>query len=352
MIDADLDGVYEYLISTIDMMDGDYSGAIYEYDADDGNLYYLGEPTSTQFVSGSDYVLFEVPLGYLGYPSALVAYAFTFENNGSDYDVAPDSMSGTEDLAIMPLYYAAWLLLLDVDLDEVVGDGDDYVEPGETHAASFDVANIGLADSLQTEGTLGCDDPDVTVAAGTIDAGPIPAGTTLTTGPLWAFEIDPGAPPSTVLDFDISLDAGGIGTDGRFYVNTGLFPGDTCADAPDVPASTVLVGNTAYSSNDYDNPSLCTSYVAEGPDVVYAIDLTAGQTLVADLEYAAGGPDAVLYISTNAYNPDTWCLDGADMNVDETETLTYTAASSAVHYLVVDGYDSGIGGEYELAVTF
>ena len=350
LLDTDVDGVYEYLVSTIDMMDGDFSGAIYELE-DDSYYYYLDETADTEFTAGSDYLLFEIPLADLGYPSVIAAYTLAFADAGLDWDSAPDSGTALQDHAVMPLYDAAWLVPVDVDIEEVSGDGDDTIEPGETHAASFDVVNLGLSDAPQCLGTLFSFDPDVAVATAAIDAGPVPAGTTITTGPLWAFELAAGAPASDVVQIGVIMDAGGLWDSGWFDVTTGPVGGDTCAQAPVLDASVVLGGSTLYALNDYSDPSACTSYAAIGPDVVYALDLSAGQTVTADLEYAAGGGDAVLYISTDPGQPDTNCLAGADLNVDETETLTFTASTTGIHYLVVDAYDIWNGGEFELALT-
>ena len=352
LLDVDLDGAYEYLLTTFDVADVDYSGGLYELNSEDGYYYLVGEPSLYQFASGTDFLLFGVPLADIGYPTMLLGYAYATDVTGADIDFAPDALTGTEDHAIMPLMEAPWLMLLDAGIEEVAGDGDDLTEPGEAWALSAEVRNVGLVDAPQTLSTLQIGETWATVAVDSVDAGPIPAGSSIVTGPSWPFEIDPSAPPSALFDASFATDTGGLVFEVEWTFQSGIVGGETGALAPDVTSSGVLVGDTTSASDDYDDPSGCTGYTAEGPDLVYAIDLAAGQTLSADLVYEPGGPDAVLYVSTSAFFADSWCLEGSDDDEDETESLTYTASTTATHYVVVDGYKSGVGGEYELTLTF
>ena len=119
-----------------------------------------------------------------------------------------------------------------------------------------------------------------------------------------------------------------------------------------IPISGVLLGDTSTYADDYDDPSPCTGYQAAGRDAVYAVDLVVGQQILAVLEYAQGGPDAVLYLSDDPTNPDSACLEGADLGLGESESLTYTATTAGTHYVVVDGYSWGFGHIYQLTLTF
>ena len=164
-------------------------------------------------------------------------------------------------------------------------------------------------------------------------------------------EIDAGAPANVSLFLDLILDADGTAREEWVQVDIGLLPADLAEDAPIVPSWGVYEGDTTLMADDYSDPSACTSYSASGNDGVYALDLTAGQTVDVDLEYTTADPDAVLYISDDAAAPDTACLDGADANVDGTESLSFTAPADGIYYLVIDNWNTG-GGPFEVAIFF
>ena len=83
-------------------------------------------------------------------------------------------------------------------------------------------------------------------------------------------------------------------------------------------------------------PTSCTGYSAAGNDVVYSIYLTAGQTFTASQQ---GAHDSSIYVVTDCYDPENTCVAGADATfTGDVETVSFTAPSTGVYYLIIDGY--------------
>lgn len=127
---------------------------------------------------------------------------------------------------------------------------------------------------------------------------------------------------------------------------------DTCAQAIDLTAGAggaggvTVSGNTTGYANDTEPANTCTGYIPDGPDAVYTVDALAGETIVATLVPNAW--DASLFISSNCtFN--AACLVGADAGAP-TETVSWTAQTSATYYVVVESWDVASFGAYELTV--
>ncbi|RMG17040.1 MAG: PKD domain-containing protein [Deltaproteobacteria bacterium] len=122
--------------------------------------------------------------------------------------------------------------------------------------------------------------------------------------------------------------------------------GDTCAYAIPILASGTIQHTTEGAVDNYHAAtcSQSTSPATQEPDVVFAIDLTAGQTLTATITNAPSNFDTVLYLRSSCLvqSSEVACDDdGAGMNY--WSSLTYTAMADGTYYLIVDGF--GLPGE-------
>lgn len=136
---------------------------------------------------------------------------------------------------------------------------------------------------------------------------------------------------------------------------------DTCAGALPLPVGTTR-GTTRGARNDYTHVrdgGGCIEVEEDAPDVVYAIELAAGETLdvtgLADFNIALAlhGPDrgagAGEGPSTICTTTSTRCVIGVEVTgYGEAETLRYTATTSGTYYLVVDAFFSEMIGGFEL----
>ncbi len=131
-------------------------------------------------------------------------------------------------------------------------------------------------------------------------------------------------------------------------------PVDTCAQAQNlttgaltVPGATVTGDTTGYVDN-VQPPSSCTGYLPDGPDAVYFVNATAGQTISATV--TPNGWDVSIYIIGACVMVPT-CLDGADQFTGGTaETATYLVPTAGTYHVVVDGWNPGVEGAYSLNV--
>jgi len=124
---------------------------------------------------------------------------------------------------------------------------------------------------------------------------------------------------------------------------------DTCAGAIVIPCGTFnLSGNTDTATNDYTFPQdtlSCTGYRADGRDVVYRLNITAGDSIWVDMSSAS--TDAAIYIITNCASPATSCVVGEDStDVGGSETLRYKFTSGGTYYLIIDSFGSNVGGAW------
>ena len=347
--DTDLDGDVDIALSTIDD-NGDYYGGIWEYDETAGSWDYQLAPSQFEFQVGSEHLLCSIPIPVLGV-DFMRLYAMSWDPSVTYYDLAPDGGSG--EMLLLALVDEPLIELEDATWSEVIGNGDDFMDPGESWEVSLELANDGPVDATSTTALLSSSDADLTVVGGTVVFGTVASeGTDVgDTAPL--VEVDPGAPLTGSYVLDLAVDAGGYLFDLEVPLSLGVTPGDTTADAPELTTPGTYQGDTSTLANDYDDPSACTGWDANSYDGVYVLWLSAGQVLAADLQYQLGGPDAAIYISDDPVNPDLNCLDGVDDNYDDpTEFMLYTAPADGYYFLVVDGYYSSEGGAYSLTLNF
>jgi hypothetical protein len=125
---------------------------------------------------------------------------------------------------------------------------------------------------------------------------------------------------------------------------------DTCEDAEELGyfiercTTGTLYGDLTDATNDYSPTNGCTGYSfgAEGKDVVYVMDLVAGD--VVDLIYTEQGYDAAMHILTDCNDMNS-CVIGAD---DPEEILGWIVPATGRYYLVIDAYCTDCGGPWTL----
>ena len=350
-IDTDMDGTVDFALSSLDG-NGDYLGGIWEYDDVLGAWSHLIAPTTIEFNAGDDYMLVGTELAVLGNPSFAAVYIISWDAGVLAADTAPDDSTIIEDYAVMAFVSEPMITLVDPSFAEMTGNGDEYTDPGEMWRVALEVENIGSLDSAVTNGTMTSSDPNVSVVNGNVSFGAVAVGASApgTSEPI--LMIDASAPASGTATVDLQVDADGYLFDLEVAVSLGMGPADLSIDAPEITASGTYYGDTTYFADDYDDPSACTTWPADSYDGVYAVTLAAGQSLAAILEYDAGGPDAVIYISDDPVAPDANCLDGSDSQFDEIEYMVFTPTSAGLYYIVVDGYYASQGGTFSLELTF
>ncbi len=120
---------------------------------------------------------------------------------------------------------------------------------------------------------------------------------------------------------------------------------DVCAEAIDVPVGGLITGSTSGANADYDpGPGGCTRASASGADVVYQIQLDAGERLQASLH---AGWDSALYVVSDCSDVLRSCVAGQDDG--DPEVIDFVAVTAGRYFLVVDGYGTG-HGPFELSV--
>ncbi|MCA9680532.1 MAG: hypothetical protein H6709_09395 [Kofleriaceae bacterium] len=223
-------------------------------------------------------------------------------------------------LAALAALAAAALAACASGSDQPVGDDDTAapdarVTPGPDAADPIDATPV---DGATIDGA--------TIDGATIDATPIDA-TPIDATPIDAMPID-----------------GMVGG-----------PTDTCAQAQDLTAAAnmaggvTVVGDTTGYADDVNPASSCTGYAPDGPDSIYVVTLTAGQTVTATATPTTSWDISLELVTPCATTPT--CLDGADSGLSgAAETATYTAGAAQTVYVVVDGYNPGVAGPYSLLV--
>lgn len=124
--------------------------------------------------------------------------------------------------------------------------------------------------------------------------------------------------------------------------------GDRCVEAIDATAGGTFNDDYSSFSNDYSDTAACTGFGSPGTDAVYAVDLTAGQMVTADLD--AGTVDSSLYIVRSCVSIADSCLDGDDVG-GTNEQVTYTATDAETVFIVVDAFDAATSGAYTLDIA-
>lgn len=118
---------------------------------------------------------------------------------------------------------------------------------------------------------------------------------------------------------------------------------DTCEGAILLPeGDSFFQVDLCTAVNDYSPLSGgCTGYTANGPDVVYYVDLLPGGTISACENPTGGGYiDLSIYLITDCENVDATCVAGDDSG--NPECIDYLSPDGGRYYLIVDTY-SGCG---------
>lgn len=204
--------------------------------------------------------------------------------------------------------------------------------------------NVGVGDSLWinyqnvADGSIylvsDCNDVDGSCVAGSDDSS------------------NPGTTESLRYRFVVSgiyyliLDSYGLNTSGVWTASGQLIcgpqtppPNDLCEIAPTLPCGTFeLSGSTQYAHNNYTFPSAfgsCTGFTEEGRDVVYRLNITAGDSL--RVFYTSQTANGAVYIIADCNDEVNTCVWGEDQNtVGEPEDLRYKFPFSGVYYLILD----------------
>ncbi len=352
LLDTDLDATFDWALTTYDDDSGAFDGAIWAHDEAFDTWSQVGQPTAFDFVADTAYVHWTVDLADLGDPGLARAYAYTTDASDTYVDNMPDDPDDVLGLALLVFEDQPVLQLIDRAWTEVAGDGDAFIDPGESWALDLQVRNVGTLEATAAAATLTSTSALVTVVAGQAGFGDVATGATAWTLAPLVVDVSSQAPPWGSESLDLELTSGIFSSVTALDLPLGLHAGDTTADAPEIPAPGSYAGDTTSRVDDYQDPSACTGFSAGGNDAVVAVSLALGQVLDVDLTYDAGGPDAVLYVSDDPLAPDTACLEGADLTVDESESLSFTAPYGGLFYVVVDAFDTDDGGPFTLDLSF
>ncbi|MBN2695686.1 pre-peptidase C-terminal domain-containing protein, partial [bacterium] len=127
---------------------------------------------------------------------------------------------------------------------------------------------------------------------------------------------------------------------------------DTCTNSTIISSTGVWTGTTVGATNDYTLGSgSCTGYPANGLDVVYQVELNAGDQLQAVLTGTTGTGDLSLYLISDCSDDFGSCVAGSDENTGlSSEEISFTATTSMTYFIVVDAYSSTAGYNFELDV--
>jgi hypothetical protein len=128
--------------------------------------------------------------------------------------------------------------------------------------------------------------------------------------------------------------------------------------APNVGTGIVVHGDFGELSDDVTitSASQCVSESGDGPDMIYSVDLRAGDVLQATLS-VAGAAQPMLYVLENCAAPDSTCLAGAEYEsgdiVGREASIQYVSDVARTVYVVADSLDTNSAGPFtlEIAVT-
>jgi hypothetical protein len=133
---------------------------------------------------------------------------------------------------------------------------------------------------------------------------------------------------------------------------TGL-ENDRCATGRWIEVGQTLSGQTTVGASDDYRPALNCGPVPStlaGPDVAYRIWLSAGQRI--RLTAAPLWPfDPAVFVASDCTTRETTCLAASDVGASgEPESLTFTAPSAGLYFVIVDSYAPFEVGTFDLVV--
>ena len=130
--------------------------------------------------------------------------------------------------------------------------------------------------------------------------------------------------------------------------------GSSCANAIPILQSGTINGTYYPWQTNLSPPDVfgyCTDYEAVGPEVVYSVTLTAGQTITATVSATdTNNQDTSIYLITDCAAIGTSCVAGDDAFGTD-DSLTYTSIAGGTYYVVVDNYDTVINSDPTFALT-
>lgn len=156
----------------------------------------------------------------------------------------------------------------------------------------------------------------------------------------------------TTGSYFIIVDGYGVAR-GAFSLDVSVSPqvtgGDTCMAPVMVPAAGgSFQSTTTGAANDYDPGIACTGDTTAGPDLVYAVDLSAGEIVEVIADFDAN-VDGSLYVVNNCSNLS--CLAaGDDSGSGRAEAVRFVAETTGPYYLIVDGVDASDVGGHDLTI--
>ena len=151
-----------------------------------------------------------------------------------------------------------------------------------------------------------------------------------------------------ILDSAGSNDFGSWSLVGNLVCGITAPPNDRCEGALQLYCGSFsLSGSTELALNDYflpDTTASCTGFASNGPEVVYRLDVSPGDSLWLDYRSTA---DASVYIVTSCTDVFASCIYGLDQAVtNETEYLRYVFSNRGTYYLILDSYEAIIWGDW------
>ncbi len=211
-LDVDLDGQPDHILSTLDPDTGAFTGSVRTFDPWAG--WRADDPLSSlTFDAGSDSVQLGVPLVQLGDPSfALLVQVTVADADGEVVDRAPDDPIPGDigPMGLIATVDAPFLRFAATQLEEISGDGDGDVEPGERWSLKVQLRNDGPSPAVDAAGALSSPDPSLTVIGGDLSFGPAdPDGGTCWSLTAAEIDLDPAAPSGATVELALPLSVAG-----------------------------------------------------------------------------------------------------------------------------------------------
>ncbi len=166
--------------------------------------------------------------------------------------------------------------------------------------------------------------------------------------------------PYAYLSLVLVRDAASNVSPGTFSITAAgpsLPANDSCQSAESISLTgggAVIDATTLGATSDIDNVAcLPADYPPFGPDVIYSIDLQAGQDITVTF---SGNFDGAIYLVDDCDCPTCSCLAGADAaysppNEDESFDFTVPDGAAGTYYIVVDSWSPYATGDFSLTVT-
>ncbi|QDG52764.1 hypothetical protein FIV42_19055 [Persicimonas caeni] len=134
----------------------------------------------------------------------------------------------------------------------------------------------------------------------------------------------------------------------------GCFPdlaaSNSCATAPNIGDGIAVYADFGDLTNDVEiSSSGCTGDTGDGNDLIYEMDLLAGELVNARVE-AYGNEEPMVYIVTDCADPTNTCLSGADEGPGDIAETRYQATTDETVYIVADSDYSGDDEAFALFV--